>query len=181
MAILAISTIGAIIAHSILKPYQIMRLLVFIDPSIDPKGSGWNILQSITAIGSGGFWGKDSCSALIVMPGIFHNRAQILIFSIIAEEFGFVGCIVLFILYGILLFRCIVLIETSKDRFSQYVIGGLLGIFAFHFYDQYRNGNGNNASNWNTSIFCLLWWFISLTGLISIGILTGISARRYSA
>ena len=181
MAILAISTIGAIIAHSILKPYQIMRLLVFIDPSIDPKGSGWNILQSITAIGSGGFWGKGFLQGTHSHARYIPQQSTDFIFSIIAEEFGFVGCIVLFILYGILLFRCIVLIETSKDRFSQYVIGGLLGIFAFHFMINIGMAMGIMPVTGIPLYFVSYGGSSLWTGLISIGILTGISARRYSA
>ena len=181
MAILAISMIGAVAAHSILKPYQIMRLLVFIDPSIDPKGSGWNILQSITAIGSGGFLGKGFLQGTHSHARYIPQQSTDFIFSIIAEEFGFIGCTVLFILYGILFFRCVFLIETCKDRFSQLVIGGLLGIFAFHFMINIGMAMGIMPVT-GVPLYVVSYGGSSLwTGLISIGILTGISARRYSA
>ena len=181
MAILAISMIGAVAAHSILKPYQIMRLLVFIDPSIDPKGSGWNILQSITAIGSGGFLGKGFLQGTHSHARYIPQQSTDFIFSIIAEEFGFIGCTVLFILYGILFFRCVFLIETCKDRFSQLVIGGLLGIFAFHFMINIGMAMGIMPVTGIPLYFVSYGGSSLWTGLISIGILTGISARRYSA
>ncbi|NLH90112.1 MAG: rod shape-determining protein RodA [Treponema sp.] len=181
MAILAISMIGAVAAHSILKPYQIMRLLVFIDPSIDPKGSGWNILQSITAIGSGGFLGKGFLQGTHSHARYIPQQSTDFIFSIIAEEFGFIGCPVLFILYGILFFRCVFLIETCKDRFSQFVIGGLLGIFAFHFMINIGMAMGIMPVTGIPLYFVSYGGSSLWTGLISIGILTGISARRYSA
>ncbi|HNP92318.1 MAG TPA: rod shape-determining protein RodA [Rectinema sp.] len=181
MAILAISMIGAVAAHSILKPYQIMRLLVFIDPSIDPKGSGWNILQSITAIGSGGFLGKGFLQGTHSHARYIPQQSTDFIFSIIAEEFGFIGCTVLFILYGILFFRCVFLIETCKDRFSQFVIGGLLGIFAFHFMINIGMAMGIMPVTGIPLYFVSYGGSSLWTGLISIGILTGISARRYSA
>jgi len=181
MAILAISMIGAVAAHIILKPYQIMRLLVFIDPSIDPKGSGWNILQSITAIGSGGFLGKGFLQGTHSHARYIPQQSTDFIFSIIAEEFGFIGCTVLFILYGILFFRCVFLIETCKDRFSQFVIGGLLGIFAFHFMINIGMAMGIMPVTGIPLYFVSYGGSSLWTGLISIGILTGISARRYSA
>ncbi|HOI98807.1 MAG TPA: rod shape-determining protein RodA [Rectinema sp.] len=181
MAILAISMIGAVAAHSILKPYQIMRLLVFIDPSIDPKGSGWNILQSITAIGSGGFLGKGFLQGTHSHARYIPQQSTDFIFSIIAEEFGFIGCTVLYILYGILFFRCVFLIETCKDRFSQLVIGGLLGIFAFHFMINIGMAMGIMPVTGIPLYFVSYGGSSLWTGLISIGILTGISARRYSA
>jgi rod shape determining protein RodA len=131
LAILAFSIAGATAAHKLLKPYQIERLLVFIDPNIDPKGSGWNILQSITAIGSGGFWGKGFLKGTHSHARYIPQQSTDFIFSIIAEEFGFFGSMVLFVLYTIIFVRCFILIETSKDRFSQFVVGGILAYLDF--------------------------------------------------
>jgi rod shape determining protein RodA len=180
-AILAFSIAGAVAAHKLLKPYQIDRLLVFIDPSIDPRGSGWNILQSITAIGSGGFWGKGYLHGLHSHARYIPQQSTDFIFSIIAEEFGFFGCLVLFALYAIIFFRCIVLIETSKDRFSQYVVGGILGIFVFHFMINVGMAMGIMPVTGIPLYFISYGGSAMWSSLISIGILTGISARRYSA
>ncbi|MEN6492180.1 MAG: rod shape-determining protein RodA [Rectinema sp.] len=181
LAILAFSIAGATAAHKILKPYQIERLLVFIDPNIDPKGSGWNILQSITAIGSGGFWGKGFLQGTHSHARYIPQQSTDFIFSIIAEEFGFLGCIVLFVLYAVIFIRCFILIETSKDRFSQFVVGGILGIFTFHFMINIGMAMGIMPVTGIPLYFVSYGGSALWSGLISIGILTGISARRYTA
>jgi len=181
LAILAFSIAGATAANKLLKPYQIERLLVFIDPNIDPRGSGWNILQSTTAIGSGGFWGKGFLEGTHSHARYIPQQSTDFIFSIIAEEFGFVGCMVLFALYTIIFVRCFVLIETSKDRFSQFVVGGILGIFAFHFMINIGMAMGIMPVTGIPLYFVSYGGSALWSGLISIGILTGISARRYSA
>jgi len=181
LAILAFSIAGATAAHKILKPYQIERLLVFIDPNIDPKGSGWNILQSITAIGSGGFWGKGFLQGTHSHARYIPQQSTDFIFSIIAEEFGFFGCMVLFVLYAVIFIRCFILIETSKDRFSQFVVGGILGIFAFHFMINIGMAMGIMPVTGIPLYFISYGGSALWSGLISIGVLTGISARRYSA
>lgn len=180
-ALLAFSIAGAVAAHKLLKSYQINRLLVFIDPSIDPRGSGWNILQSITAIGSGGFWGKGYLQGAHSHARYIPQQSTDFIFSIIAEEFGFFGCLVLFALYAIIFVRCFILIETSKDRFSQYIVGGILGIFAFHFMINVGMAMGIMPVTGIPLYFISYGGSAMWSSLISIGILIGISARRYSA
>ena len=179
-AIFAFSIAGAVAAHKVLKPYQIERLLVFIDPNIDPKGSGWNILQSVTAIGSGGFLGKGFLQGTHSHARYIPQQSTDFIFSIIAEEFGFVGCIVLFPLYTVIFVRCFVLIETSKDRFSQFVVGGILGIFAFHFMINIGMAMGIMPVTGIPLYFISYGGPALRSGLLSIGLLIGISARRYS-
>lgn len=180
-AVIDFSFAGAYLSQKVLKPYQIARLLVFINPAIDPKGSGWNILQSITAIGSGGLVGKGFLRGTHSHARFIPQQSTDFIFSIIAEEFGFLGCIVLFGLYLIIFMRCIVIIETSKDRYSQYVAGGILGIFAFHFMINIGMAMGIMPVTGIPLYFISYGGSALWAGLISAGILIGISARRYSA
>ena len=180
LAVLSLSIAGAAAAHKVLKPYQIERLLVFIDPNLDPKGAGWNILQSITAIGSGGFWGKGFLQGTHSHAHYIPQQSTDFIFSIIAEEFGFLGCVILFALYAIIFIRCIVLIETSRDRYSQLVVGGILGIFAFHFMINIGMAMGIMPVTGIPLYFISYGGSALWSGLISVGILMGISARRYS-
>jgi len=180
LAVLSLSIAGAAAAHKVLKPYQIERLLVFIDPNQDPRGAGWNILQSITAIGSGGFWGKGFLQGTHSHAHYIPQQSTDFIFSIIAEEFGFLGCIVLFALYAVIFIRCIVLIETSRDRYSQLVVGGILGIFAFHFMINIGMAMGIMPVTGIPLYFISYGGSALWSGLISVGILMGISARRYS-
>ncbi|HRZ90849.1 MAG TPA: FtsW/RodA/SpoVE family cell cycle protein, partial [Spirochaetia bacterium] len=103
--ILILSLVGSELGHRVLKDYQIMRLIVFLDPSVDPRGSGWNILQSITAIGSGGFAGRGFLQGTQSHYRFLPQQSTDFIFSILSEEWGFLGGLVVFGLYGIILWR----------------------------------------------------------------------------
>lgn len=112
--------------------YQKERLLTFANPDRDPLGSGYNVTQSIIAIGSGQFFGRGlgfgSQSQLHFLP-----EAQTdFIASVIGEELGFIGLFVVLTLYGLLLWRLFRLARNAKDDFSAYTILGILLIFFAH-------------------------------------------------
>ncbi|MFZ2189177.1 MAG: rod shape-determining protein RodA [Candidatus Magasanikiibacteriota bacterium] len=113
----------------IFKDYQRDRILTFIDPGRDPLGAGYNVTQSIIAIGSGGFFGRGlgfgSQSQLHFLP-----EAQTdFIFSVICEELGFVGVFILIMVYFLLLWRLLQITKKSNDDFSVYLILGILLLF----------------------------------------------------
>lgn len=109
----------------VLKPYQKDRLTVFLNPGTDPRGSGYNIRQSIIAVGSGGFFGKGlgfgSQSQLRFLP----ERQTDFIFSVIAEELGMVGVIVIIALFGVVLWRIWLRARRAKDDFTIFLIVGI--------------------------------------------------------
>jgi rod shape determining protein RodA len=112
----------------LLVPYQKQRIYTFLDPSIDPLGSGYNVTQSMIAIGSGGIFGRGlgfgSQSQLHFLP-----EAQTdFIFAVIAEELGFLGTSVVLILYGIIIWRLLLIAWRSTSEFGVYVSAGI-GIF----------------------------------------------------
>jgi rod shape determining protein RodA len=170
---------GSMLAHKVLKEYQIMRLIVFMDPGIDPRGSGWNIMQSITAIGSGGFAGRG-----FLMGPQSHNRyipqqSTDFIFSIIAEEWGFLGGFLVFGLFYLLLFRCVVLLRTVRDNFGLYVTAGIMGMIFFHFLVNAGMAMGIMPIT-GIPLFFLSYGGSSLLAVMgAVGLLLGISARRY--
>ena len=96
--------VASLVGQKTLKEYQVMRLVVFLDPSIDPLGSGWNILQSITAIGSGGFSGKGFLQGTQSHYRYLPQQSTDFIFSIISEELGFLGGIFIFSLFELINF-----------------------------------------------------------------------------
>ncbi|HRY55795.1 MAG TPA: rod shape-determining protein RodA, partial [Spirochaetia bacterium] len=129
VAIVLAGSLGAsILAHKVLKDYQVMRLIVFLDPSIDPRGSGWNILQSITAIGSGGIAGKGFLQGTQSHYRYLPQQSTDFIFSIIAEEWGFLGGFAVFSLFFVLMRRCVLLLRTAKDRYAEYIVAGIMGM-----------------------------------------------------
>lgn len=127
--ILAIFVLGMIcffiLWFFLLKPYQKERFLTFLNPYLDPGGSGYHIIQSIIAIGSGGFWGKGfeepfTQAKLGFLP-ISHTD---FIFASFFEMAGLLGAIVLFLFFGLFFWRVLKLAKKSQDNFSRLLISG---------------------------------------------------------
>ncbi|NMB63511.1 MAG: rod shape-determining protein RodA, partial [Spirochaetes bacterium] len=132
-SILFLGTGFGYVANKVLKEYQIMRLAVFLDPNIDPLGSGWNIIQSITAIGSGGILGKGFLQGTQSHYRYLPQQSTDFIFSILAEEFGFIGCFAIFLVYFFIIFRMIKIMRNNRDTFAQGIIAGVISMMLFHF------------------------------------------------
>jgi rod shape determining protein RodA len=113
----------------LLIAYQKKRIMTLIDPSSDPLGSGYHILQSKIAIGSGGLFGKGleqgSQSQLNFLP----EHATDFIFSVIAEELGLLGVVFLLIIYGLIIYRGFVISFQSEDNFSKLLGASLTMVF----------------------------------------------------
>ncbi|MDY7027054.1 MAG: rod shape-determining protein RodA [Spirochaetota bacterium] len=124
--------VGSYFFRRFLKDYQIMRLIVFIKPEIDPKGSGWNIIQSLTAVGSGGFLGKGFLQGTQSHYQFLPQQSTDFIFSIIAEEWGFVGSLLILTLFGIILVRGFIILLNAGDDFAIYTGTGILFMIFFH-------------------------------------------------
>jgi rod shape determining protein RodA len=120
-------------ASKVLQEYQIMRLIVFIDPQIDPLGSGWNIIQSKIAIGSGNLFGQGYLQGTQSHYRFLPQQSTDFIFSILAEESGFMGSLFIFIIYFIILVRTIFIMRSTKNTYGYYIATGILAMFFFHF------------------------------------------------
>lgn len=119
-------------AWKLLKPYQKKRLTVFINPDIDPLGAGYTIIQSKIAIGSGGFFGKGFLSGTQNQFNFLPERHTDFIFTIIAEEFGFMGSIFLLLLYFMLFQHILQKAKNSRDSFAQFLAIGIFSILFLH-------------------------------------------------
>lgn len=110
----------------VLAPYQKDRILVFLDPSRDPRGSGYNVIQSTIAVGSGGLMGKGlgfgSQSQLRFIP----ESQTDFVFAVLAEELGFVASLGIISLYAVMLYRCYVHIQNIRDNFAGMVLVGVI-------------------------------------------------------
>lgn len=116
----------------LLHPYQKQRILTFLNPDTDALGSGYHIIQSKIAIGSGGVfgkgWGLGTQSQLNFLP----EHSTDFIFAVLAEELGFVGVILLFFLYGLIIYRCFKICINAQDNFSRLLTASLT--FTFFIY-----------------------------------------------
>jgi rod shape determining protein RodA len=115
-----------------LKPYQKARLTSFMHPEDDPKGSGYQVQQSLIAVGSGGIWGKGMAKGSQTQGNFLPVTHTDFIFAAFSEEHGFVGAALILVLYFVLLMRLIQKAQTASDRAGTMLIMGVASILAFH-------------------------------------------------
>jgi rod shape determining protein RodA len=115
-----------------LKPYQQQRIETFLHPEENPRGAGYQILQSEIAVGSGGFWGKGFNKGSQNQLGFVPVRYSDFILAALAEEQGFIGVCVVLLLYMGLILRLVDNAQKAKDRAGMYVVMGVTAILGFH-------------------------------------------------
>ena len=116
--------VPGIIGLILLEPYRLQRVTTFLNPWSDPTGDGWQVIQSLYAIGSGGLFGAglgESKQKYLYIPEP-HND---FIFSILGEELGFIGCAIVIILFGIFIWRGILIAMKSPDMFGSLIAIGI--------------------------------------------------------
>jgi rod shape determining protein RodA len=113
-----------------LHDYQYRRIDTFLDPTADPLGAGYNIIQAQIALGSGGWSGRGFMQGTQSRLNFLPEKHTDFIFTTLAEEFGFIGAFSLLVLYGLIIFFCFVAAMQSKDRFSQLLLIGV----GFNFF-----------------------------------------------
>jgi rod shape determining protein RodA len=117
-----------------LKPYQRQRLVTFVDPMSDPKGSGYNSIQSMIAVGSGQVLGKGYKKGTQSQLNFLPEHHTDFIFSVFSEEHGFVGCMILLLLYLIFLMNGLQVAFQSHDKFALLLVVGLLSVYFWHVF-----------------------------------------------
>lgn len=162
-----------------LKEYQKNRLLVFINPDLDPKGAGWHVLQSKIAIGSGGLWGKGYLEGTQKKLAFLPEQHTDFIFSTLGEEFGFLGSLVVLGLYALIIARGIKIAREARNPFASLVALGLVSILSYHVFLNIGMTIGilpitgiplPFLSYGGSSLLCML---------VSVGVLLNIGLRRY--
>jgi rod shape determining protein RodA len=117
-----------------LKPYQRQRIVTFIDPMSDPKGAGYNSIQSMIAVGSGQIWGKGFKKGTQAHLNFLPEHHTDFIFSVFSEEWGFIGCSVLLLLYGLFIMSGLSVAYQSNDKFASLLAFGIVSIFFWHVF-----------------------------------------------
>ena len=133
--------LGNVAAGAIAQPlwnsladYQRNRLLVFLDPGLDPRDAGWQLIQSKVAVGSGGLLGKGFTAGSQKRLAFIPEQHTDFIFSVVGEELGFIGTLLLLALFGFLFLRMIRMAEAARTPFAGMFIFGILGIWLTHVF-----------------------------------------------
>ena len=163
-----------------LKPYQKERLIVFLRPTIDPFGSGYNIIQSKIAVGAGGLFGRGLLGGTQSQLGFLPERSTDFIFSIYAEAWGFFGSLALLAVYGIFIYRGIMTIYNGRDRFSFLLAAGIMGMFLFHIIINVGMTIGIMPITGIPLPFLSYGGSFLLTCIVAVSILSNIELRRYT-
>jgi rod shape determining protein RodA len=177
ISIFSLST--SFIAGKTLREYQLMRLIVFIDPNVDPRGYGWQIIQSTTAIGSGGAFGKGFLQGTQSHYHFLPEQSTDFIFSILSEEWGFIGGILLFSLFLILLLRLIRIMRITTDSFGAYIVAGLISMYAFHFIINVGMTMGIMPVTGIPLMFVSYGGSAMVSAMLGIGLAFSVHVRRY--
>ena len=180
LAGISIFALGAsFVVGRVLREYQIMRLIVFIDPNVDPRGFGWQIIQSTTAIGSGGPFGRGFLQGTQSHYHFLPEQSTDFIFSILSEEWGFLGGIFLFALFLTVLLRLIRIMRITNDSFGSYIVAGLISMYAFHFIINVGMTMGIMPITGIPLLFVSYGGSAMVSAMVGIGFACSIHARRY--
>lgn len=120
-----------LIFWDLLKDYQKDRLILFLDPSKDPLGGGYHLIQSRIAIGAGEMWGRGLEQGTQTQGGFIPEQHTDFIFSAIGEEFGFIGCAVILLLFWGVCLRLTVVAQNAKDNFGSLIAIGVMAMIFF--------------------------------------------------
>lgn len=163
----------------ILYDYQKQRVATFLNPMLDPKGSGYHAIQSMIAVGSGEFWGQGFGQGSQAKFNFLPERHTDFAFSVWAEEHGFIGCFALILLFTILITQIFQIAERTKDAFSACVTVGVGAFFIFHFLINIAMVLGIFPVAGVPLTFVSYGGTHMITALSCIGLLVGVERKRY--
>lgn len=118
-----------------LAPYQQNRLLTFLNPDVDPRSTGWHVIQSKVAVGSGGLFGKGYTLGTQKRLAFLPAQHTDFIFSVVGEELGFVGVLVALVLFLFLLLTLLRIARKATDAFSSFAVAGIAGMLFAHIFE----------------------------------------------
>ena len=161
-----------------LKDYQKNRLILFLNPNLDPLGGGYNVIQSRIAIGSGGFLGNGIFSGLQSQLNFLPAQHTDFIFSVVGEELGFVGTILLLGLYTIILWRGIKIALEARDLLGSLLAAGAVSFLFFHIVVNIGMAMGMLPATGLPLPFLSYGGSFMISNLIVIGILLNVELHK---
>lgn len=162
----------------ILPPHAKTRIEVFLNPNIDPRGSGYNIIQSKLAIGAGKLFGMGILKGNQTQLGYLYPKTTDFIFSVIGEELGFIFSGAIIVLYVIMITKSIYVAKTARNDLGSYIAIGIAGIFLFHMVENIGMTMGLLPITGVPLPFVSYGGSSMITNFICIAMLLNISGRR---
>jgi rod shape determining protein RodA len=162
-----------------LKEYQKKRIYTFFDPNLDPLGSGYHIIQSKIAVGSGGIFGKGFMKGTQCKLGFLPEQQTDFIFSVLAEEWGLVGSLLVISLYLILILWGLRIAVTAKDRFGAILAFGVVAMLFWHVFINVGMVVGMMPVVGIPLPLLSYGGSFMVSTLMGVGLLLNVSMRRY--
>lgn len=167
------------VAYQFLLPEHAKeRIDVYLNPELDPRGAGYNIIQSKLAIGSGKLFGMGFLKGNQTQLGFLYPKTTDFIFSVIGEELGFLVAGAVIVLYVILITKAVYVAKTAKDDLGSYIAMGIVGVFVFHMLENIGMTMGLLPITGVPLPFVSYGGSSLITNFICIGLLLNISGRR---
>lgn len=181
VSVLLVVILLPILYFFVLPEHAKTRIDVFLNPNLDPRGSGYNIIQSKLAIGAGQLFGMGLLKGNQTQLGFLYPKTTDFIFAVIGEEMGFIATAGIVILYVVLITKAIYVAKTAKDDLGSYIAMGIAGIFIFHMVENIGMTIGLLPITGVPLPFVSYGGSSLLTNLILVAILLNISGRRQKA
>lgn len=176
--ILVIVTAVPLLYNFVLPEHAKQRIDVFLNPELDPRGAGYNILQSKLAIGAGELTGMGVLKGNQTQMGFLYPKTTDFIFSVISEEMGFVVSASIIILYVVLVTKSLYIAKTAKDSKGAIIASGIAGIFLFHMIENIGMVMGLLPITGVPLLFVSYGGSSMITSFMCIGLLLNISGKR---
>jgi len=180
LALTAIVLIFGALQLGLVREYQIARITGFLDPQNDPQRSGWNRQQAEIAIGSGGLTGTGYLEGSQTNLDFVPEQHTDFIFTVVGEEFGFVGAVGMLLAFAVLLWRAFRIALLSKDPFGTYVAAGIAAMFAIQIFVNVGMTIGIMPITGITLPFVSYGGSSLLTNAIAVGLLQNVHMRRFT-
>ena len=165
--------------YNLLKDYQRDRLIAFINPNSDPLGSGYHVIQSKIAIGSGGFWGKGYMNGTQSQLNFLPEQFTDFIFSVFSEEWGFIGSFILLSIYLILILKGVSIASKARDKLGRLIAAGVVTVFLIHMFVNVGVTTGIMPVTGLTLPFMSYGGSSIFSTSIALGLLLNVSYRRF--
>ena len=177
-ALLAVAIVVPLAYNYVLPEHAKKRIDVFLNPSLDPRGAGYNIIQSKLAVGSGQLWGMGLFNGNQTQLGILPMKTTDFIYPVISEEMGFIISSLVIVLFIVLLIRLINIAKTAKDSFGGLLCIGVFAMIFAHFVENVGMSMGLLPITGIPLPFISYGGSSMLTNMIAIGLVMSVACRR---